>query len=231
VVVDEALAAIHLGAAPGPYVRLTIADVGQGMDEATRARAFEPFFTTKPVGKGTGLGLSTVHGIVRQSGGFVDLDSRLGAGTTFRIYLPRATGPVETVTVSPAVSPVVTRGTETVLVAEDDDDVRAIACQVLTSSGYTVLEAVDVEDALRLAEEHRGPIHLLLSDVVMPRMSGPELVDRVRERRPEITVLYVSGYTDDPRITEASGAGFLHKPFSVADLVRAVRERLDRREG
>jgi len=231
VVVDEALAALHLGAARGPHVRLTIADVGQGMDEATRARAFEPFFTTKPVGKGTGLGLSTVHGIVRQSGGFLDLDSRVGAGTTFRIYLPRATGPVETVGASPRASAVVTRGTETVLVAEDDDDVRAIACQILASNGYTVLEAADVEDALRLAEEHRGPIHLLLSDVVMPRMSGPELVDRVRQRRPEVAVLYVSGYTDDPRIAERPGAGFLQKPFSVADLVRAVRERLDRREG
>jgi CheY-like chemotaxis protein len=198
------------------------------MDEATRARAFEPFFTTKAPGKGTGLGLSTVYGIVRQSGGFLDLTSRPGEGTTFHIYLPRATGIIETVTAPPAATPVVARGAETVLVAEDDDDVRAITCQILESNGYTVLEASDVEDALRLAEEHPGPIHLLLSDVVMPRMNGLELADRVRQRRPEIAVLHVSGYTDDTRIVSGRQPDFLHKPFLVADLVRAVRERLDR---
>jgi CheY-like chemotaxis protein len=227
--VDETFARRHVGAESGVYVRLTVSDVGHGMDEATRARAFEPFFTTKPQGKGTGLGLSTVYGIVRQSGGFIDLDSQLGVGTTFRIYLPRATGGVEPIS-TPAPPP--SRdvlGTETVLVVEDDDDVRGITCQVLELNGYTVLEADDVEDAVRLARDHPGPIHLLVSDVVMPRMSGPELAEIVRERRPDIAVLYVSGYADESRFYGARAIEFLPKPFQIAELVRAVRERLDRR--
>jgi len=227
--VDETFARRHVGAESGVYVRLTVSDVGHGMDEATRARAFEPFFTTKPQGKGTGLGLSTVYGIVRQSGGFIDLDSQLGVGTTFRIYLPRATGGVEPIS-TPAPPP--SRdvlGTETVLVVEDDDDVRGITCQVLELNGYTVLEADDVEDAVRLARDHPGPIHLLVSDVVMPRMSGPELAEIVRELRPDIAVLYVSGYADESRFYGARAIEFLPKPFQIAELVRAVRERLDRR--
>jgi signal transduction histidine kinase len=226
VVVDEALASRHIGATPGAYVRLSMTDVGHGMDETTRARAFDPFFTTKPAGKGTGLGLPTVYGIVRHSGGFVDLESAPGSGTTFRIYLPRAGGRVEPATPPPPPTPAVARGAETVLVVEDDDDVRAITCQILIAQGYTVLEAADVEDAVRLAEEHAGPIHLLLTDVVMPRMSGPELAQSVRQRRPETAVLYVSGYTDDTRIVTEPQAAFLEKPFQVADLVRAVRARL-----
>jgi len=198
--VDETLARRHVGVEPGIYVQLTVDDVGHGMDETTRARVFEPFFTTKPPGKGTGLGLSTVYGIVRQSGGFIDLDSRPGAGTTFRIYFPPATNEAEMPVVRPATPVRDVRGTETVLVAEDDDDVRGITCQVLEINGYTVLEASDVEDAVRIAHDHPGPIDLLLTDVVMPRMSGPELAEIVRERRPEVAILYVSGYTDDTRV-------------------------------
>jgi CheY-like chemotaxis protein len=227
--VDDALARLHVGAEPGLYVRLTISDVGHGMDEETRARAFEPFFTTKAPGKGTGLGLSTVYGIVRQSGGFIDLESRPGRGTTFRIYLPQAAGNAEAVAPAAAAPAVPARGTETVLVVEDDEDVRGITCQVLEINGYTVLEAFDVEDAVRLADQHPGPIDLLLTDVVMPRMSGPELAEILRDRRPDVAVLYVSGYPDDRRSQSARELEFLPKPFQLGELIRAVREQLDRR--
>ncbi|MBM3219268.1 MAG: response regulator [Candidatus Rokubacteria bacterium] len=227
--VSDTLARRHVGVEPGIYVGVFVADVGHGINETTRARAFEPFFTTKPQGKGTGLGLSTVHGIVRQSGGFIDLDSRPGAGTTFRIYFPPATNEIEEPAGRPAPSVRDVRGTETVLVAEDDDDVRGITCQVLEINGYTVLEASDVEDAVRIAHDHPGPIDLLLADVVMPRMSGPELAEIVRERRPEIAILYVSGYTDDTRVYGARAIEVLPKSFQLADLVRAVRDRLDQR--
>ena len=211
------------------FVMLAVSDTGVGMDEATKARVFEPFFTTKAPGKGTGLGLATVYGIVQQSGGFIWVYSEPGHGTTFKIYLPRVDAPAEGVAVT-AVAPV-GRGTETVLLAEDAAAVRAVARQVLERQGYTVLEAPDGELALHLAQRHAGPIHLLLTDVVMPGMSGRQLADRLARLRPDTKVLYVSGYTDDAVVRHGvleAGIAYLQKPFTIDSLARKVREVLDR---
>jgi two-component system, cell cycle sensor histidine kinase and response regulator CckA len=218
----------HEAAAVRQFAMLAVTDTGCGMDEATKARIFEPFFTTKEPGKGTGLGLATVYGIVKQAGGFIWVYSEPGQGTSFKIYLPAVETPAERTTVaSGAPAP---RGTETVLLVEDAAAVRAVTKQVLVRQGYTVLEAPDGEAALRLARRHRGPIHLLLTDVVMPRLSGRDLAQQLARVRPDMKVLFASGYTDDSVVRHGileSGTAYLQKPFSPESLARKVREVLD----
>ena len=205
-------------------------DTGVGMDAATQARIFEPFFTTKEPGKGTGLGLSMVHGVVRQHGGAIQVRSVLGGGTTFEIYLPQVEAATEAARADePAARE--TAGRETILLVEDEDDVRALAREVLERQGYTVLEASDGLQALRHLETGADRIDLVLTDVVMPRMSGRELVDRVRAIRAEMRVLYMSGYTEDAIVRHGvrdSSTVLLGKPFAPADLLAKVREVLDR---
>ncbi len=214
---------------PGNYVLLSVTDTGHGMDDATRAHIFEPFFTTKEIGKGTGLGLATVYGVVKQSGGFIWVISSPGNGTTFEIYLPPASGiATKQGDCRPTEIP---RGSETVLVAEDEAGVRELACQFLRVKGYTVLEAGDGAEALEIAGRHAGVIHLLLSDMVMPKMNGGELAARLRTMRPDIRVAFMSGYSEFSRGDLGRGfpdAPVLQKPFSPASLVEIVRESLTR---
>ena len=215
-------------AAVRQFAMLAVSDTGCGMDEATKVRIFEPFFTTKEPGKGTGLGLATVYGIVKQAGGFIWVYSEPGQGTSFKIYLPEVDATAErTTAVAGARAP---RGTETVLLVEDAAAVRAVTKQVLERQGYVVLEAPDGEAALRLAQQHRGPIHLLLTDVVLPRVSGRELAERLTQVRPDMKVLYASGYTDDSVVRHGIlelGTAYLQKPFSPESLARKVRNVLD----
>jgi two-component system, cell cycle sensor histidine kinase and response regulator CckA len=219
----------HTGSAVGPCVMLAVTDTGIGMDAETRAHLFEPFFTTKEVGKGTGLGLATVYGIVKQSGGAIAVYTEPGQGTTFRIYLPRVDADgAPLAAVRPAAAP--PRGTETVLLVEDEVSVRHLANKLLQGAGYTVIAAADATTALALADAHPGPIHLLLTDVVMPRVSGPELAAELLARRPDARVLYMSGYPGDTvvqRGTLAPGVAFLQKPFTPDALERKVREVLE----
>ncbi|HZZ78912.1 MAG TPA: PAS domain S-box protein [Gemmataceae bacterium] len=218
----------HQEVQPGKYVMLAVTDSGCGMDEATRSRAFEPFFTTKEVGKGTGLGLATVHGIIKQSGGSIEVYSELGHGTTFKIYLPRLNGPIPS-RKSWADTILMTHGTETILLAEDQEDVRSLASLALESSGYTVLGTSSGPEAVELCRQHPHPIHLLMTDVVMPQMSGRQLADLVVALRPSIKVLYLSGYTDDAVVRHGvleAGMAFLQKPFTPQLLARKVREVL-----
>jgi CheY-like chemotaxis protein len=224
---DEAYVRGHPVARAGRYAMLAVSDTGIGMDAKTQARIFEPFFTTKEPGKGTGLGLATVYGIVKQSGGFIWLYSEPGHGTSFKIYLPRVDEPVET---SQAAVPEVSGGTETLLVVEDVPAVRVVARQMLERQGYTVLEAPDAETALRIAAKHEGAINLLLTDVVMPDVSGRELADQLGRLRPQIKVLYMSGYTDDAIVRHGvlqEGIAYLQKPFTPDSLARKVRSVLD----
>jgi two-component system cell cycle sensor histidine kinase/response regulator CckA len=225
---DEAFVREHLGTEPGPYVLMAVSDTGIGMDRATRARAFEPFFTTKAPGKGTGLGLSTVFGIVQQSGGGIWVYSEPGQGTTFKLYLPRVDAKLDSS--QPSAVPAALLGTETVLLVEDEEQVRAVARRILERNGYHVLAPASPDEALRLAGEYPNPIALLVTDVVMPRISGAELSARVRQLRPQLKVLYVSGYTDGgigARGMLEDGASFLQKPFTTDSLARKVRSVLD----
>jgi CheY-like chemotaxis protein len=213
----------------GPHVALILRDTGTGMDEATRARIFEPFFTTKEAGKGTGLGLSTVYGIVKQSGGGIRVDTEVGRGTTFTLYFLRLAAEIDdhAARVPLRASP---KGSETVLVAEDDAMVRSLIRRVLRAHGYETLEAADGATAVRLCERHPGPIHLLLTDVVMPELGGRELVERLAQLRPEMRVLFMSGYTDDAIVQHGvpdSDIPFVQKPFTPDALARKVREVLD----
>ena len=230
VTLDQAYVRQHLGATPGPYVLLAVSDTGVGMDAETRSHIFEPFFTTKGVGKGTGLGLSTVYGIVKQSGGTIWVESAPGRGTTFEIYLPLVEEGAASGELHPALPAPTPGGSETILVVEDEMSVRKLAAEFLGSNGYRVLEAQDGGEALQVCEEHRAPIHLLMTDVVMPGMSGRELAVRLTGARPEMKVIYVSGYTDDAIVQHGvreEGTVFLQKPFSLDALARTVREALD----
>lgn len=226
---DEDLAAAHPPAAPGRYVLLAVSDTGIGMDEETKSRIFEPFFTTKAQGEGTGLGLATVYGIVKQSEGFIWVYSEKGRGTTFKVYLPRVDrkATASGVSVAPGETP---RGDETILVAEDSEPLREMVRQTLEGLGYTVLLASSGEEALALALAHEGPIPLLLTDVVMPRMGGGELGRQLPAVRPETRVLYMSGYTDGVISQHGilkEGVRLLQKPFTSRTLAQAVRELLD----
>lgn len=231
VILDDAYAEEHPGVKAGPYVMVAVKDTGMGMDKATQARIFEPFFTTKPNDKGTGLGLSTVFGIAQQSGGSVWVYSEPGEGATFKVYLPRVEGDVET---RPTQSiPAAGRGTETILLVEDDDQVRVVALRILRRHGYHVVAARHAGEAILLSEQYAGVIHLLVTDVVMPQMSGPELAKRLANARPEMKVLCMSGYADDSivrhGVVEAKVA-YLQKPLTTDALARKVREVLDARE-
>jgi CheY-like chemotaxis protein len=226
---DQAYCATQPEAVPGDYVRLAVGDSGCGMSEDVLAHIFEPFYTTKEVGKGTGLGLATVYGIVEQNHGHIAVHSEVGKGTTFHLYLPRAAAaaPAGAVAVAPVALP---RGTETILVAEDEKSVRVTSCRFLELLGYTVLAAATPTEALRLAGAHTGPIHLLLTDVIMPGMNGPDLAGLLAEGRPKLKCLFMSGYTAEVMMRRGMlGAGrpFLSKPFSRDDLARKVREMLD----
>jgi two-component system, cell cycle sensor histidine kinase and response regulator CckA len=227
--VDEAFAQRHPTVAPGSYVCLSVKDTGTGMDAETQAHMFEPFYTTKPKGQGTGLGLATIYGIVKQSGGAILTFSEVGSGTEFRIYLPR-------VEAQAAVEPAggregaVTGGTETILVVEDEPALRSLARRILESRGYTVLAAADGPEALQISRSRGEPIHLLLTDVVMPGMSGREVADRLAAERPDLKVVYMSGHTEDAIVHHGvleEGMRFLQKPFSAGELAGKVREALD----
>jgi CheY-like chemotaxis protein len=208
---------------------MAVSDSGEGMPPEVQQRMFEPFYTTKGAGKGTGLGLHTVHGIVKQSGGSIEVYSEIGLGTTMKVYLPRVETPAEDMTGKP--KPVETlNGDETVLVVEDDEMVRGLTVRLLKKFGYTVLEARHGREALALAERHGGHIDLLMTDVVMPHGSGGELAERFREAHPTTRVLYVSGYTDDAIVHHGVndvGQPFLQKPFTPQALGRKIRDVLE----
>jgi PAS domain S-box-containing protein len=232
VTLDEDYARYHAPLRPGDYVMIAISDTGIGMDSETQSHIFEPFFTTKGP-KGTGLGLSTVYGIIKQSGGYIWVYSEIGKGTTFKIYLPRVASTGETVVVQAdgnrearAVEP----GTETILVVEDEANLRYLARQYLEKQGYRVIEAADGAVAMQIAVAHEGVIHLLLTDVIMPGMNGRELAQRISEIRPNVKVLYMSGYTENVvghNGTLDAGVRLLQKPFNLRDLKSIVREVLD----
>jgi two-component system, cell cycle sensor histidine kinase and response regulator CckA len=228
VILDGPYAAHHIGVLPGPHIMLTVSDTGAGMDSATLARAFEPFFTTKPMGKGTGLGLATVFGIINQSGATIWVDSKVGSGTTFTMYFPVPDGSEEISAPAVPLERRTLRGTETILVVEDEARLRVLACAILRKYGYNILEAPSGGDALLICEDTPS-IDLLLTDVVLPRMSGRQLAERLLKVRPEMKVLYMSGYTNDAvvhhGVREASIA-FIQKPITPEALARKVRETL-----
>jgi CheY-like chemotaxis protein len=210
----------------GDYAVLRVSDNGIGMSEETKSRIFEPFFTTKEIGKGTGLGLAVVFGVVSQSGGHIEVESKSGRGSTFTIYLPlareRAAPPPQPAGVLGA-----GEGSETVLLVEDEESVRRVLNRVLTSKGYRVLEAAHGREALQQMEQARGAIDLLITDVAMPEMRGPELAERVRARFPHTRVLYISGYAEERTAVESAGDGYLQKPFTPDVLTAKVRQMLD----
>ncbi len=228
-VVDEGYARQHIAIVPGRYVMLAVSDTGSGMDADIQTHMFEPFFTTKERDKGTGLGLATSYGIVKQSGGYIWVYSELGKGTTFKIYLPRVDANIEVAGV-PVSQEAATGGSETILLVEDAEALRALAREVLERAGYMVLAASDGSEAVRMAEQRKTPIHLLLTDVVMPGMSGREVAEQLKRHRPEIKVVYMSGYTDNAIVHHGvleEGVAFLPKPFTGKSLVRRVRQVLD----
>src|SRR6266850_2326211 len=229
VTLDEAYADLHLAVTPGSYVMLAVSDTGMGMDAETQKHIFEPFFTTKELGKGTGLGLSMVYGIVKQSGGNIWVYSELGKGTTFKVYLPQVAAQIpepaeKVVEVAPR------GGSETILLVEDEEVVRGLACRILEQAGYSVVEASKGDEALRFCEERAAEVDLLLTDVVMPEMSGKELADRLKSQNPELKMVFMSGYTDESIVHHGvldSSVEFIQKPFTPASLIRKVRDVLD----
>ena len=229
VMVDDTVSSERVDATPGPHVMLTVSDTGHGMNAETAQRVFEPFFTTKPIGEGTGLGLATVYAIVRRAGGFVTVYSEVGRGTTFKLFFPVAEGQATTRPQrNPDTEPA--GGTETILMCEDDDGVRTLATHILDEAGYEVIAASNGEEALDLARDHIGPIHLLVADVIMPGMNGRELAEQLRERRPEMSVMYASGYTSHFLAQHGvlgDGIDLLEKPYSRRALLHSVRARLD----
>jgi len=229
---DESFSAKQLGVSPGIYATLSIVDTGIGMDEETQSHLFEPFFTTKTPGRGTGLGLATAYGIIRQSGGAIGIYSELGAGTTARIFLPLAKQESAPGTAEEAAPEETLEGRETILLVEDEARVRKLIAEVLTSRGYHVLEATRGEEAIRLCRSHRQPIDLCVVDVIMPEMSGPDLVRELLPLKSKMRVLYISGYADEAILHHGilrSGAAFLQKPFLPDVLLHKVREVLDSR--
>jgi CheY-like chemotaxis protein len=225
VVLDGQYIQTHQAVEPGPYVMLAVSDTGVGMTAEVRSRIFEPFFTTKDKDKGTGLGLSTVYGIVRQSGGSIWVYSELGQGTTFKVYLPCVDQDADIDEALPATADY--RGSETVLLVEDEDVVRQVAYEMLTMNGYSVLQTSNGNEALEVSRQHEGVIDLMVTDVVMPSMGGPELARRLAVTRPEMRVLYMSGYTDDAVFNHGvlqKGTAFLQKPFTSASLGCKLRE-------
>jgi two-component system, cell cycle sensor histidine kinase and response regulator CckA len=214
-------------AIPGAYVMLTVTDTGQGMDAATAERIFEPFFTTKARGGGTGLGLATVYGIVKQSGGEIEVDSKPGIGTTFRLYFPQVAEAPEALNPKAPDERSLT-GPETVLLVEDEEALRAVGKTMLERYGYTVLVAADGAAALELAQSHPHPIQLLMTDILMPKMGGIELAERLSTLRPELKILYTSGYSDSgSSLQRIAGAGYLQKPYAMEQLARTLRKLLD----
>jgi signal transduction histidine kinase/FixJ family two-component response regulator len=231
VVVDEAHAQKHPPMTAGNYVLLSVTDTGEGMSSETKAHIFEPFFTTKEIGKGTGLGLATVYGVVKQSGGFVWVDTELGKGTTFEIYLPQVTETTSRIDLEARPS-AISRGSETVLVVEDETEVRELTCEFLRVTGYSVLDAPNGLAALELLARYSGTVHLVLSDVIMPRMGGAELAERLRTVRPDTKVLLMSGYSEysnTPNDPAFSRLPVLAKPFSRSSLIEKVKEALSRK--
>lgn len=229
--IDDAFVSRHPGSAAGPHVLLAVADTGSGMSPEVLARMFEPFFTTKPQGQGTGLGLSTVYGIVKQHGGYIAVESQPNRGTTFKICFPRVDAAAEE-TVEDKGSPRTTTAREngTILVVDDDRDVRELIREVLAPRGYTILEADSGSEALHVAEGHQGVIDLLLTDVVMPSTSGRELAERLAALRPETKVLYISGYTDDRLVhygVLAERLQLLPKPFNPSQLILKIQAVLE----
>jgi CheY-like chemotaxis protein len=231
VTLDDNYTHTHTGASPGDYVMLSVSDTGTGMTDEVKARLFEAFFTTKLKGKGTGLGLATCQTIVQQSGGHIGVDSEVGKGTTFKIYFPRVEQPLE-VAVRPIQTGPLPRGTETLLIVEDDPSVRHLAAGVLEAQGYNVLRANNGQDGLRVAREHKGsPIRLVVTDVVMPLMGGKVMAEWLKTTYPDLKILFTSGYTDDAIAQHGvlePGVAFLPKPHTPAALARKVREMLDK---
>jgi two-component system cell cycle sensor histidine kinase/response regulator CckA len=227
---DEAYARSHIGVTPGPHVMLAVSDTGTGMDEATLSRLFEPFFTTKEKGRGTGLGLSTVYGIVKQNGGNIGVYSELGQGTTFKVYFPQVAGSQPS---PPAALPAhAARGSETILLVEDDAQVREVAHSILKGNGYNVIVAAGAAEALTLVDGYDGPLDLLLTDVVMPKMNGRELAKQLAQRRPGLRVLYMSGYTQNVIVHHNvvdAGLVLMQKPFSRSSLLQKVGDCLGTR--
>jgi CheY-like chemotaxis protein len=226
---DRRYAVTHASVEPGHYVMLSVSDTGCGMSEETQSRIFEPFFTTKGPGKGTGLGLATVYGVVKQSGGYIYVYSEVDRGTTFKIYLPQVIAELD----KPAgevAAPGRARGSETILFVEDEQSVRELVKQYLGAMGYSVLEASDGLEALKTAADHPEPIHILITDVVMPHLSGPDLATQLGTSRPGLKVLFISGYTDDTVFRHGvleGGVAFLQKPFNLKALANKIREVLD----
>jgi CheY-like chemotaxis protein len=226
---DEKYARKHGDVEPGPYVMFAVSDTGMGMDPETRSQIFDPFFTSKEKGRGTGLGLATVYGIVKQHQGHIAVYTEVGKGTTFKVYLPRETEDAPDELPKAAVVAQQPFGTETVLIVEDEEVVRDLLSETLGMWGYRTIEAGSPQEALNASEQHQGPINLLLTDVVLPQMDGKSLFDLLSQTRPEMKVLYMSGYTDEAIVRHGvldRGVPFLQKPFTVHKLAGKMREVL-----